>query len=117
MAANKKEKPGEDMSLPPSFPQTFYAALNKAAQKAGMPRSAFAIKAIRFYSAALAKRNSPATKALGSSDAERYSEMSRKVSQTWWSKLTPEEKTARAKKAIGARWAKKNKTARKKDEG
>lgn len=97
------------MSLPPSFPQSFYLALNKAAKKAGMARAAFAVKAIKFYSAALDKRVSPATKALGSEGAEQFADMSRKVMQSWWSKLTPEEKTKRAKQAAAGRWSKKQK--------
>jgi hypothetical protein len=95
------------MMLPPAFPQSFYAALNKAAKESGMSRAAFAIKAVKFYRAELRKQRSPATKALGTKGAESYVEQARKVSQTWWSKLSEEEKTARAKKAIEARWGKK----------
>jgi len=95
------------MTLPPAFPQSFYAALNKAAKEAGLPRPLFAIKAIKFYSASLKKQKSPSRKALGSEGAENFADMSRKVMQTWWSKLTPEEKTARAKTAAEGRWGKK----------
>ena len=109
MAEIKKNQIEEDMSLPPSFPQSFYRALNNAAQKAGMARATFALKAIKFYSAALEKRASPATKALGSEGAEQFADMSRKVMKSWWSKLTSEEKTARAKKAAAGRWGKKKK--------
>jgi hypothetical protein len=107
VTAIKKKKIEENMSLPPAFPQSFYAVLNKAAQKAGMTRPAFAMKAIKFYSTALEKQKSASTKALGAVDADRYGEMSRTVSQKWWSKLTSEEKTARAKNAAQARWGKK----------
>jgi hypothetical protein len=107
LAATEKNKPEEDMSLPPAFPQTFYAALNKAAKEAGLPRAAFAIKAIKYYSAALRKGKSPATKALGASGAETYGELSSQVSKSWWSKLTPEEKTSRARTAAEGRWGKK----------
>ena len=106
VAAIKKTKIEENLTLPPSFPQSFYLALNKAAQKAGMARATFAIKAIKFYSAALEKQNSPVTKALGPVSAESYTDQARKVSQNWWSKLSAAEKTARAKKAIEARWGK-----------
>ncbi len=106
MAETKKTKIEEDMSLPPSFPQSFYRTLNRLAKEAGVDRATFALKALRFYAAALKKRKSPVTKALGS-DAETYTEQARKVSQNWWAGLTAEEKTARAKKAIQARWGKK----------
>jgi hypothetical protein len=98
------------MRLPPSFPQSFYAALNKAAKASGMSRAQFATKAIKFYAAALKKQSSPVTKALGHAGAEIYTEQARRVSQTWWSRLTPEEKSARAKKALAARWGKKKKS-------
>jgi hypothetical protein len=107
---NKRE--GEDLTLPPSFPQSFYLALNKAAKKAGMARAAFAMKAIRFYSAALEKKKSPATKALGVRDADKFAEMSRQVSKKWWATLTPEERVTRAKAAAEARWSAKPKKAK-----
>jgi len=97
------------MSLPPSFPQSFYRSLNRLAKEAGMNRAAFAAKAIKFYAAALKKSKSQVTKALGAKAVEGYTEQARKISQSWWATLTPEEKTARAKKAIAARWGKKKK--------
>ncbi len=109
MAAIKKRKSEDDMTLPPAFPQSFYAVLARAAKAAGISRSEFAIKAVKFYEASLKKQKSPSTKALGSSDADVYSEMSSQVSKSWWSKLTPEEKTARAKIAAEGRWGKKKK--------
>ena len=104
-----KKTAEENMMLPPAFPQSFYAALNKAAKESGMSRAAFAIKAVKHYAAELRRQKSPATKALGAKGAESYVEQARKVSQTWWSKLTDEEKSARARKAITARWGKKKK--------
>jgi hypothetical protein len=98
------------MTLPPSFPQSFYAALNRAAKELGMPRATLATKAIKFYVSEMKKRTSPSAKALGLSGAEDYAEMSRKVSKTWWAKLTPEEKSARAKTAAQGRWGKKKKS-------
>jgi hypothetical protein len=95
------------MTLPPSFPQTFYALLNKAAKETGLSRSAFAIKAVRFYLAELRERNSPAAKTLGKAGAEEFAELSRKVSKRWWASLTPEEKAARGRKAAEGRWGKK----------
>jgi hypothetical protein len=109
VAEIKKQHVEEDMTLPPSFPQSFYRTLNNAAKKAGMARAAFAIKAIRFYSAALEKQKSPSRKALGSEGAEQFADLSRKVMKSWWSKLTPEERTARAKTAAEGRWGKKKK--------
>jgi hypothetical protein len=108
VAAIKKTRIEEDMSLPPSFTKTFYRTLNRVAKEAGVDRVTFALKALRFYAAALKKRKSPVTRALGS-DAETYTEQARKVSQNWWATLTAAEKTARAKKAIESRWGKKKK--------
>jgi hypothetical protein len=115
VATTTKSKTPENMSLPPAFPQSFYAALNKAAKKAGIARSVFALKAIRFYSAALEKRESQTTQALGAVDADKYVEMSSAVSKAWWDKVTPKEKTERAKKAATARWAKKKKQPNQKE--
>lgn len=94
------------MSLPPSFPQTFYRTLNRLAKEVGMDRATFALKALKFYGSALKKSKSSVTKALGANAVESYTEQARKISQSWWATLTPEEKTARAKKAIEARWGK-----------
>jgi len=105
MAAIKKSKNEENLTLPPSFPQSFYLTLNKAAKKAGMPRAVFALKALRFYSAELEKKKSHVAKALGDS-AESYADQARKVSQSWWATLTPEQKKARAQAAAEARWGK-----------
>jgi hypothetical protein len=44
--------------------------------------------------------------------AEKFSELSSEVAKSWWAKLTPEEKRARAQKAIQARWAKGSKSAK-----
>ncbi len=109
MAAIKKEKFEDDMTLPPAFPQSFYATLTKEAKAAGLSRAAFAMKAVKYYAVALKKQKSPSTKALGAIRADDYSEMSSQVSKTWWAKLTPEEKTARAKAAAEGRWGKKKK--------
>jgi len=97
------------MTLPPSFPQTFYALLNKAAKETGLPRAVFAIKAMRFYLAELRGRKSTSAKTLGKVGAEKFAEMSRQVSKKWWATLTPEQKTARAKAAAEGRWGKKKK--------
>jgi hypothetical protein len=107
--SKRKAKIDENMTLPPAFPQSFYAMLNLAAKDAGMSRSAFAMKAVRFYSEFLKKRKSPATKVLGPEQAQTYAELSGKVMRDYWSKLTPEEKTMRAKIAAEGRWGKKKK--------
>ncbi len=105
---SSKEK-GENMTLPPAFPQSFYAALNKAAKESGIARSVFATKAVKFYAIWLKRQKAPATKVLGPEQAKTYAELSGKVMRNYWSKLTPEEKTARAKKAAEGRWGKKKK--------
>ena len=46
-------------------------------------------------------------KTLGSEElAKKYREANRTISKDWWGKLSDEEKTERARKAIEARWGK-----------
>ena len=96
------------MSLPPAFTKAYYVKLAALAKEFKTSRVAFALQALDYYAAALRKKKSVSTKALGSVDlAEQYSEMTSKVSKSWWAKQTPQEKEARAKKAAAARWQKK----------
>jgi hypothetical protein len=49
-------------------------------------------------------------KAMGSEAlAQRVREANSKISKNWWSKLSEEEKTKRARKAVEARWGKRAK--------
>jgi hypothetical protein len=114
LPTRKSDKhPGEDMSVPPAFPKSFYVKLAAAAKEFGLSRVQFVMDALKYYTAEIRRKNrSPATKALGSAaEAKKFAEMSSKVSKSWWSTLTPEEKRARGQKAVQARWAKTKKTA------
>jgi hypothetical protein len=63
---------------------------------------------IHFFNGANAGRgqSTVAASRTAGRDADKYAEMSRKVSQSWWAKLTPEERTKRAKQAAEGRWGK-----------
>jgi hypothetical protein len=111
-----KNKPGKKKSesvnaaIPPWFdlPKTFYRNLAAYAEEFGLTTAEFLNRSIRHYAKALREKESPATKALGSAEfTERFKQMSAESAKAWWSKITPEEKSARAKKAIESRWAKK----------
>jgi hypothetical protein len=97
------------MSLPPVFPTAFYKLLAQGAQRLGMGRAKLAMTALRYYLKAVESKNAPLTKALGSEElAERYADAQRKIARKWWSKVSEEERKARAQKAIKARWSKKD---------
>jgi hypothetical protein len=98
------------MSLPPAFTQSFFRKLAAYAKEFKTSRTAFAMQAIDRYAEELRRKKSVAAKTLGSVElANQYAEMVGKVTRSWWAKQSPEEKTARAKKAAEARWAKKHK--------
>ena len=98
------------MSLPPVFPATYYKLLAQGARKLSMSRTKLAVTAVRHYLKAIAGKNAPRTKALGSEDlAQKFAEAQRKIAKEWWSTLSPEEKAARTKKANQARWPPKTK--------
>jgi hypothetical protein len=106
---DKKPAPhtGEDLSMPVVFSKAFYKALAGYAAEFRTTRTQFVIKAVRHYAETLRKKNSPMGKVLPSVEiVEVYRDAQSELSKKWWSKLSPEEKTARAKKAIEARWGK-----------
>lgn len=78
-----------------------------------MSRAEFALEAAQEYLKALRSQHtndSALAKALGSEDlANRYREANSEISKKWWAKLSEEEKTERARKAIEARWGKRSK--------
>ena len=109
--ADKEPTNAEDLSIPPIFSAAFYKAISAGAKKTKTTRSEFALRAVQFYIEAMASektRDTALAKALGSEElATRYREANSKISKSWWSKLSEEEKSERARKAVEARWGKK----------
>jgi hypothetical protein len=99
------------MSIPPIFPAIFYKALVAGAKVRGVSRAEFALEAVQQHLKALRTKDTKDTalaRALGSEElAKRFREANSKISKKWWSKLSEEEKTERARKAVEARWGKK----------
>jgi hypothetical protein len=105
----KKKSEIPSAAIPPWFdlPKTFYRNLAAYAEEFGLTTAEFLNRSIRHYAKALREKDSPAMKALGSVEfTERFKQMSADGAKAWWSTITPEEKSARAKKAIESRWAK-----------
>lgn len=95
------------MSLPPAFTKSFYVKLAAFAREFKKTRAAFALQAIEHYASELRKKKSYPAKTLGSVElADKYKGLISKVSKDWWSKQSPEDKEARARKAAEARWGK-----------
>ena len=99
------------MSIPPVFPAIFYKVLVEGSKVRGVSRAEFAVEAAQEHLKTLRSKDtkdSALSKALGSEDlAKRYREANSKISKKWWARLSEEEKTERARKAVEARWGKK----------
>ena len=95
------------MSLPPVFSTSFYRLLQQGAEQLGVSRNQFAIDAMRHYLKEQERMNTPTAQVLPEELAEHMKEARRKLAQQWWDTLTKEERTSRARRAITARWAKK----------
>jgi hypothetical protein len=100
------------MSIPPVFPAIFYKVLVQGAKVRGVSRAEFALEAAQEHLKTLRAKDtkdSALAKALGSEElAKRFREANSKISKKWWSKLSEEEKTERARKAVEARWGKRS---------
>jgi len=73
----------------------------------GVTRIEFALQAFRHYAKSLRLQRSPATKALGSEEAaQQFAAAQSQLARERWSKVPPEERKARTKKAMAARWGK-----------
>jgi hypothetical protein len=84
--------------------------LNRIAEQFGIRRSKAALEALRLYEEQQKLKFSASAKILGDAELSRkFREMRSKASSDWWKKLTPEEKTERARKANKARWKGKKK--------
>ena len=87
----------------------------------GLTRVEFTLQALRHHAKSLRLQRSPTTKALGSEEAaEQFAAAQSQLARERWSQVSPEERKARMKKVMDARWTKKKaakKKAAKKDEG
>jgi hypothetical protein len=93
--------------MPVVLSKAFYKALAGYAAEFRTTRAQFVMKAVRHYAETLRKKDSPMSKALPSDEiVEVYRSAQGALSKKWWSTLTAEEKSARAMKAIEARWGK-----------
>jgi metal-responsive CopG/Arc/MetJ family transcriptional regulator len=93
--------------MPVVFSKAFYKTLADYAVEFRTTRSRFVMKAVRYYAEEMRKKHSPMGKAIPSQDiVSAYRDAQGAVSKEWWATLTPEERSARAKKAIEARWGK-----------
>ena len=97
----------DDLSVPPTFPKTFYRLLAKCAVEFNLSRPQLALKALRRFIKEERKRISPFHKTLGSDElSERISQAAAATAKDWWAKVPQAEKERRARKAAEARWGK-----------
>jgi hypothetical protein len=106
--------------LPPLFSREFFSLLRSAAEQFGTSRADFALRALKYYVAALREKSEKAqapkpqsVPALTIDQTELFRKMSSKVAREWWSNLSPEERAQRAATARAARAAKAKKSAAK----
>lgn len=96
------------MSVPPTFPKSFYKLLAKLAVEFQISRPQLALRALRAFAKEARQEKSSFRKALGSEEmAERFSEAASRSAKSWWSTVSEEEKQERGRKAAEARWGKK----------
>ena len=97
------------MAVPPVFSKSFYKLLAEAAEEFGISRGTLAIRALRHYIKELRIRNSPITEAMNEDSAKQYAKVQSKLAKNYWSGVSVEDRKARLKKALEARWSKKAK--------
>ena len=96
------------MSVPPTFPKSFYRLLAKLAMEFNVSRPQIALQALRAFAKQTRKKKSRFTKDLGSEElAERFSAAASRSAKSWWSTVSEGEKKERGRKAAEARWGKK----------
>ncbi|MDQ2842876.1 MAG: hypothetical protein M3Y72_17920 [Acidobacteriota bacterium] len=102
------KKPAEVRIPAPWFdlPKSFYEKLAAYAQEFGVTSAEFLTQSITHYAKELRERNSPAVKTLGLRVTRQLKKLASEGAKNWWSQLTPEQRSERAKKANQARWAK-----------
>ena len=101
-------KPAEITIPAPWFdlPKSFYEKLAAYAQEFGVTSAEFLTQSMTHYAKELRERNSPAAKTLGLRVTRQLKKLASEGAKNWWSQLTPEQRSERAKKANQARWAK-----------
>lgn len=101
-------KPAEALIPAPWFdlPKSFYEKLAGYAEEFGLTTAEFLTQSITHYAKELRERNSPAVKTLGLRVTRQLKQLASEGSKSWWSKLTPEQRSERAKKANEGRWRK-----------
>jgi len=111
-------KPAEVTIPAPWFdlPKSFYEKLAAYAQEFGLTSAEFLTQSMTHYAKELRERNSPAVKTLGLRVTRQLKKLASDGAKTWWSQLTPEQRSERAKKANQARWSK-NVSGEKPEEG
>lgn len=102
------KKPAEVTIPAPWFdlPKSFYEKLAAYAQEFGVTSAEFLTQSMTHYAKELRERNSPAVKTLGLRVTRQLKKLASEGAKTWWSQLTPEQRSERAKKANQARWSK-----------
>lgn len=104
-----RSKDGEDLSVPPTFPKSFYRLLSNLAVEFNLTRPQLALKALRAYAKNARKERSPFHQTLGSEElAERVTKAASASAKNWWKKVPKSVKTDRARKAAEARWGTKD---------
>jgi hypothetical protein len=97
----------DDLSVPPSFPKTFYKLLAQLAIEFNMSRPQLALKALRSFAKEARKGRSAFHKALGSDEiAQQLKDAVSAASKDWWSTVPESERKERARKAAEGRWGK-----------
>jgi hypothetical protein len=101
-------KPAEITIPAPWFdlPKSFYEKLAGYAQEFGMTSAEFLTQSMAHYAKELRERNSPAAQTLGLRVTRQLKKLASDGAKNWWSQLTPEQRSERAKKANQAGWAK-----------
>ena len=101
-------KPAEITIPAPWFdlPKSFYEKLAAYAQEFDVTSAEFLTQSMAHYAKELRERNSPAAKTLGLQVTRQLKKLASEGAKNWWSQLTPEQRSERAKKANQARWAK-----------
>src|SRR5690349_2648941 len=98
----------DDLSIPPTFPKSFYKLLSRLSVEFHISRPQLALRALRLFAEEARKQKSSFRKALGSEEmAARFSEAASKSAKSWWSTVSEQEKKERGRKAAEARWGKK----------
>lgn len=97
--------PLEDWDVPPTFSACFYRLLAELAKETGLSPERVALNAVRHYRRKLEQRSTTATvpDVDGPSVQKVFRQMQSKASKDWWKKLPPEERRARALKAVAGR--------------